>query len=246
MSAGLGVLRRVLTHAAASGVPVALEKPGAETEVIGADQLECLALQQIRGLVRSVFLPGWPRPAHQVVFSAADEYSDGGSLCFRAAELLANEGRVNVCLVEANLRKPTLEQSFGGTCTDGAASGPAPGTMRKSSRQIQQNLWLVPRDAFFGTPDNAANLPWLRSRMGELRREFDYSVIHGSPAGESGGSSLLAHLADGLVLTVDAERTRRATAQRARQQLASSNVRLMGAVLLDRSFPIPERLYRRI
>ena len=215
-----------------------------EAEPSAVCHSESIALQQIRALLRSVFLPGWPRPAHQVVFSAADEHSDGGPLCARSAELLARESNSRVCLVEGNLRQPTLEQSYGGTCSDGAASGPAPGTMRKSSRQIQANLWFVPRDLFFGSPENATNLAWLRTRFGELRREFDYCIIHGSLADDSG--SLLPHVADGLVLTVDAERTRRATALRVRNQLAALNVRLLGAVLLDRSFPIPERLYRRI
>ena len=241
MSAGLSVPRHA-AESCPSTFPLQEVNNGAEASA--ACQFESIALQEVRGLVRNVFLPGWPRPAHQVVFSAVDEYSDAGPLCIQSAELLASESNLKVCLVEGNFRQPTLEKSFGGTGNGGAASGPAPETMRKSSRQIQNNLWLVPRDAFFGVPENASNLPWLRSRLGELRREFDYSVIHGSPADES--ASLLAHLADGLVLTVDAERTRRVTALRVRNQLAASNVRLLGAVLLDRRYPIPERLYRRL
>jgi Mrp family chromosome partitioning ATPase len=196
--------------------------------------------------VRSVFLPGWPRPAHQVVFSAADDHSDGAAVCIAAAELLARENGVRVCLVEVNLRHPTLEQSFGGTSSNGVVLEGATGSLRKSSRQLRNNLWLVTRALFFGSPENATNLPWLRSRLGDLRREFDYSIVHGPLASGTSDSPLIAHLADGLVLTVDARRTRRVTAQRARDQLVACNVRLLGAVMLDRAFPIPERLYRRI
>jgi hypothetical protein len=244
MSAGLSVLRRTFTLGAPSRVQAkVLQQTQTENE---SSALCALTEPEIRGLVRRVFLPGWPRPAHQVVFSGVDLHSDSRAVCIRAGELLAREGGGKICLVEANFRNPTVEESFGGTSNDGAEVGQTSGAMRKSSRQIQNNLWLVPRSVFFGSPENAANLAWLRSRLGELRREFDYSLIHGSLAGEPGGSSLIAHLADGLVLAVDAGRTRRVTAQRVREHLLASNVRLLGAVLLDRSFPIPERIYRRI
>lgn len=247
MSAGLGVLRRAFAYSQIERLHlVAAEQAPAENTIDAVSPPESRTEQQIRGLVRSVFLPGWPRPAHQVVFSAADDGSDGAAVCIRTGDVLARENGVKVCLVEANFRQPTMEQSFGGTSNDGVVVEPAAGALRKSSRQVQSNLWLLTRAIFFGRAENACNLAWLRSRIGELRREFDYCIIHGPTAGEAGGSSLIAHLADGLVLTVDAGRTRRATAQRVRDQLVACNVRLLGAVLLDRSFPIPERLYRRI
>jgi hypothetical protein len=37
---------------------------------------ESFAEEQIRGLVRQVFLPGWPKPAHQVVVSPVDQETD--------------------------------------------------------------------------------------------------------------------------------------------------------------------------
>jgi Mrp family chromosome partitioning ATPase len=247
MTASLGVLRRAFTlTGVARAQPDPVEQPRVESVISTASPPDSLAEQQIRGLVRSLFLPGWPRPAHQVVFSAADVVSDGAFICSRAAELLARENGVKVCLVEANLKQPSMEQSFGGTSSDGREVGQVAGAMRKSSRQLHDNLWLVTHDVFFGSPERAANLPWLRSRLGELRREFDYSLIHGPLAAEPGGGAAIAHLVDGLVLTIDAGRTRRVTAQRVREQLVACNVRLLGAVLLDRAFPIPERLYRRI
>ena len=69
--------------------------------------------EQIRGLVRRVFSPGWPRPSSQVVFSAADDGIDIASLCRRTGGMLAREGVGRVCLIEANLRSRALELSLG-------------------------------------------------------------------------------------------------------------------------------------
>ena len=57
-------------------------------------------------------------------------------------------------------------------------------------------------------------------------------------------ASKLAQLAGAAVLVIDANRTRRITARKAMEALEASRVRLLGTVLHNRSFPIPERLYK--
>jgi Mrp family chromosome partitioning ATPase len=202
--------------------------------------------EQIRGLVRKVFVPGWPRPARQVVFSAASPEVDMTSICFRTAETLASEGAGRICLVEADLRSRALERNFGRTVDVGHSGSEVTGAVRESSRQVSHNLWIVSADTFLGEPENANSAIWLRGRLGDLRREFDYSVIHCAPATEWAGMALLANLADGLVLGLEAHRTRRLAAKSLRDQLVAANVRLLGIVLTERRFPIPERLYRRL
>jgi Mrp family chromosome partitioning ATPase len=218
--------------------------PGAPEKAWNAEQF---AQEQIRGLVQRVFLQGWPRPARQVVFSSAGSQVEVASVCRKAGEMLAAERAGRVALVEAEVRTKALELSFGRTSNDGDDRTETAGALRKSSRQVAQNLWLVSAAAFLGCGENGNNSAWLLSRLGELRREFDFALIHASPAGEADGSAaFLGHLADGLVLALDAHRTRRRSAMRIREQLSAANVRLLGTVLRDRVFPIPERLYRRL
>lgn len=205
------------------------------------------AQEQIRGLVRMVFLQGWPRPVRQVVFSSASPQVEMASVCRRAGEVLAAERAGRVALVEADIRTRALELSFGRTSNDGEKSSETAGALRKSSRQVAPNLWLLSAPVFLGCGENGNNSAWFLSRLGELRREFDFALIHASPASEPDGSAaFLGHLADGLVLALDAHRTRRRSAMRIREQLSAANVRLLGTVLRDRVFPIPERLYRRL
>ena len=49
---------------------------------------------------------------------------------------------------------------------------------------------------------------------------------------------------DGLVLVVAANSTRRETLWKARKRLDATNLNLLAAVLSERTFPIPEVLYR--
>jgi hypothetical protein len=242
MSAELGVLRRAFAESTATRTSDQASLCEVEPLAAGHDwQPAQYAQDQLRGLVRTVFVPGWPRPARQVVFSAVEPRVDVTSICMRIGEVLATQGAGKVCVVEANF---TPQGNFGGTSNDGNEIPETAGAVPLSSRQISRNLWVIP--AFFQSEEQAQNVAWLRARLGELRREFDFAVIHAAPVSDPAGVSVLAHLTDGLVLALDAHRTRRATAQRIRQQLLATNVRLLGVILRDRTFPIPERLYRRL
>lgn len=99
---------------------------------------------------------------------------------------------------------------------------------------------------FLGSVENAHSAPWLRSHLGELRRAFDYALIHAAPVSGTGGTALLAHLADGLVLGLEAHRTRRLAARKVKEPLEAVKVRVLGIVLDGRRFPVPGRLYRRL
>lgn len=86
----------------------------------------------------------------------------------------------------------------------------------------------------------------VRSRIAELREHFGYVLICAPPVNLSPDAILFGQFADGVVLVVKANSTRRATAVKVKESFEASNVRLLGAVLNDRTFPIPEALYRRL
>ena len=199
------------------------------------------AREQIRGLVRHVFFSNVERPVRQVIFSAVDPETDVKNICRLVGEALALETTGSIAVAGK------YPQALPGAEICGGSDKDARAVLRQSATRVRGNLWLVPAAAFLGCGENGNNSAWLLSRLGELRREFDFALIHASPAGEADGSAVfLGHLADGLVLALDAHRTRRRSAMRIREQLSAVNVRLLGTVLRDRVFPIPEKLYRRL
>jgi Mrp family chromosome partitioning ATPase len=86
----------------------------------------------------------------------------------------------------------------------------------------------------------------LRLRIGELRKEFDYVLIDAPPANSCGDAVLLGQMADGVILVVEANSTRRVAARLAKETFESAEIRLLGGVLNNRTFPIPEALYRNL
>ena len=55
-----------------------------------------------------------------------------------------------------------------------------------------------------------------------------------------------AQFSDGVVLVIRAHSTKRVAALKAKRLLEEARARVLGAILVDREFPIPEILYRRL
>jgi succinoglycan biosynthesis transport protein ExoP len=199
--------------------------------------------EQIRSLVRQVFLPGWPKPARQVVFCAVDD-GDVDGIGLRVSQVLAAQIPGSVALVEAHLESPEVCDEYGSPTPISRPSGFRP--LRDSARRVSSHLWRVPREMFMGENEAGLSVEWLPARLRELRLEFDYTIVHGPPAALCSDAALLGYLSDGVVLVLEANATRRAAAQRAVQMLHATNARLLGTVLSKRKFPIPKGIYRRL
>ena len=203
------------------------------------------AEEQIRSLVRQVFFPGWPKPIRQVVFSAVEPMDIAG-ICLQVGQALAAQTAGSVCVVEANLRASELGNLSMRKGCEPVCGQKGFGSLRNSSRQISSKLWRVPINVFLGEGENILSPVWLGSRLRELRLEFDYTVLHGPPAGLCSEAALLGHLSDGIVLVLEANSTRRVAAQKVKQTLQATNARLLGTVLNQRTFPIPEGIYKKL
>lgn len=173
----------------------------------------------------------------QIVFSAVDPQSDVDSICRRVGETLAQERKRDVavvggwtCLVKQGRRNDRKAGS-----EDWHRNAP----LKDIATRVTQNCWLVPAEKYLGPESLHANLA-------EIRQEFEYSVVAAPAASESGEAVAMAEFADGLVLVLSAQHTRRATARKIKQAMDEAQVRLLGLVLADREFPIPDALYRRL
>ncbi len=206
---------------------------------------ERFAEEQIRNLVRQVFFPGSQRPARQIVFCSVDE-KDISGICLRVGQALSAQIPGTVCVVEADSDALSVASRNGDAGREFIFSQRDSHSLHKLSRPLSGNLCLLPQEAFLGDSGCVTSAAWLRARLGELRLEFDYAVLHGPPARLHSEVALLGQLSDGVVLVVEANSTRRATAQSVKRMLQAANVRLLGAVLNQRGFPIPEGIYRKL
>jgi capsular exopolysaccharide synthesis family protein len=207
-----------------------------------------MAREESQQLVQRVFLLQAEQGRHAVVF-AGIEFGDGCSrICANTAKTLARNISGSVCLVDANLRSPSLAQFFGVSNHHGLADAlRRQGTIRDFTQQLRpDNLWLLSCGSFATDSPSLLSSDRLKALLAQLRKEFDYVLINVSAVILDGAASLWGPLADGVILVVEANLTRREVARKAKESLESANVRLLGAVLSNRTFPIPETIYRNI
>ncbi len=200
---------------------------------------ERFAREQIRQLVRQVYLNRDPMQVRQVVFSAVDLQTDVQSICAQVGEALAEETIADVAVV-------------GGIAPGGIRRGVArTGAEGDSNREIEldpssanrfRNLWFLPpkEGRSWGSKSS------IKTDLDDIRREFQYSVVQAPPVTNCDEALSLAEYADGIILVLSAKRTKRMAAFRIREMLVFAQVRLLGSVLSDREFPIPEKIYRRL
>src|SRR5207249_3789656 len=166
-------------------------------------------------------------------------------LCARAAHMLADHVDGLVCLVDANLRTPALHRYFeiqtsSRIVNEEFLSAPVRQSVRHAGGP---NLWLLSCN---GERADSQTFERLRSRVPELRKEFSYILIDAPPINSHADATLLGGVTDGLVMILEANDTRRDAAVRAKETLQAGGIPLLGAVLNKRTFPIPEKLYRKL
>ena len=197
-------------------------------------------------LVQRLFLTSDPALLPKsVVFAAVDADSVAASslVCAIAAQALAENVSGSVCLVRANLRTPEVFATDHGFADSLRQGGGIRGFVSQKGRD---NFWVLSTGS---QPENSINLvnsDKMRERMAELRREFSFVLVDVPAFGVSADGMALGRLSDGVVLVLEAHSTRREAAVRIADNLRMAGIPVLGAVLNNRTFPIPAALYKRL
>lgn len=235
------------------GAGVAASKAGgkrqhpAQNRFFGSD-LAAVATEEELKLVQRLFPEACGASPRMALFSGLESKDGCAAICVRTAELLAMRGDGPVCIVDANFQSALLHRYFGAENVKGLLEA----TVETDPIQyyVQQipgaDLWLLPTGR---TPEHlsfSAIADGLRARIEELRATFEYVVIHAGPLRLETSAMLISRWTDGVVLVVEANSTRRDSAKKVKESLQAASVNLLGVVLNNRTFPIPEAIYRRL
>ena len=206
-------------------------------------------LQYLTQLVQRLFLTQdrSGEPIRSVAFVGVGTRHDSSLFPAAAAELLAARVSGRICLVDAVVRKPSLHDCYGvsndiGLVDAWHGTGPVRSYARRLVQGHESSLWLLPsgtaRDSSELTADD------VQARMRDLTAAFDYVIIAAPSVTDHPVGTAIAAQVDGVVLIVEAHATRRRAVRASADAVRSAGGRVLGTVLSNRTFPIPEAIYR--
>jgi len=200
--------------------------------------------------LRRHLLPNAKRAAVKVVMVAATDHGEG---CTTTAAILAStlaqSGGSKILLVDANLRTPALDEVFEpgqgykliGLSDKVLAEAPLDQTIYETDIP---NLYFMPCGKAVASPSYVFESEPIAQMLATLREQFEFIIFDGSPLRDYSESCFLAEKMDGVILVVEAERTKAEVLRKIRKDLESTGVNIIGVVLNKKKNYIPEYLER--
>ncbi len=149
------------------------------------------------------------------------------------AVTMAQSGRRTI-LVDTDLRRPTLHELFGAQMSPGltdaimAEAGDLP--LQKTA---VENLWLLSSGSKPPNPADMLGAARMEQIIAQLAEQADIVLFDAPPVMAAADAAILGSRVDGVLLVIQAGKTRRDQAERARETLEKSRAHVVGAALTN-------------
>jgi capsular exopolysaccharide synthesis family protein len=221
------------------------ERPAAiETEelVVARDPVSALAehYRRLRQSVESLNPDGAPRTL-MVASALPDEGKTVASL--NLALTMVERPRTNVAVVEADLRRPSMEGYLGLERTQGLSdvlTGRLP-LERALRRTSEPGLDVIGAGTCPENPSKILRVDRLKQILAFLKQRYHYVIVDSPPAHTLTDSAIIGSVVDGIVMVVKLGKTPRHVVQETVAQFETSGGNVMGMCLLGAR--LPKRAY---
>jgi Mrp family chromosome partitioning ATPase len=182
-----------------------------------------------------------------LMFVSPSETTDSADMVVGFGYTMAWIGETAI-LVDVNRRRPILHKVFGSDQEPGMmelASGMA--TVEEATQDTGvKRLSLVPAGAQPIAAFSANEKALLTNALNAFRTSANWIILYGPSASAVNDIEALAGMVDGVVLVIQAEKTRWEAALSAKEHLQKAGANILGAVFTGRRNRIPAWLNRRL
>jgi capsular exopolysaccharide synthesis family protein len=183
--------------------------------------------------VRTALQFSTPEGAPRVLVVTSASTGEGKSTTSLSLAIHFAQTGSRVLLIDADLRKPSLHKTLGMSNVHGLtnylAGNATPLEITKPS--FVPNLFFIPTGPLPPNPADLLASAKMLSLLSLATEKFQYIILDGPPVLGLSDSPILANIADGTILVVEAASTRRGFAQNAVKRLRGARAHLIGAIV---------------
>ena len=190
-----------------------------------------IAAESYRTLRTSIQYSSFDKEIQVIVITSAEPGEGKSTTAGNLALALAQDGK-SVILIDCDLRKPSLHKRFKVSNTIGL-SEILIGNQKigEVAQMHNDNLVVLTSGKVPPNPSEMLASKAMTNLIGNLKDNFDYIVLDSAPVQVVTDSQILSTKADGTILVVKAQKTKRDSVKNAIGLLKKVNANILGTVL---------------
>jgi capsular exopolysaccharide synthesis family protein len=185
----------------------------------------------------------------KTIMFTSTAHGDGSSFtAVSFATTLALDCRLNVLIMDANLRCPRLHEIFNIEYRQGVSNLLTKDEDKTSfiKKVGHGGLYFTSCGENNSDPMNLFESTRFEKSLKIMRKKFDYVILDTPPVNGYGESIVIATKVDGVILVLESDKTRQQVALRAKEEMEKAGANVLGVILNKRKHYIPEWIYKRL
>jgi len=185
----------------------------------------------------------------KTIMFTSTAHGDGSSFtAVSFAKTLARDCRLNVVIMDANLRCPKLHEIFNIEYRHGVSNLLTEDEDKTSfvKKVGHGGLYFISCGDKNSEPMDLFESIRFEQTLQIMRKKFDYVILDTPPVNSYAESIVIASKVDGVILVLESDKTRQQVALRAKEEMEKAGANVLGVILNKRKHYIPEWIYKRL
>lgn len=175
--------------------------------------------------------------------------SEGKSIvALNLSLVMARDFGKKILVLDGNLRRPMVDELINLNAKEGLSGILSKGLKYKDVLITSKidNLYFITAGSNDVNPVELLSSKKMPEFLKEIRESFDCVIIDTPAVMPYADSKIVSSLVDGVILTVRAHKTRREVINRTQILLEDLGVKILGFILTDTEYYIPDFIYRHL